>query len=172
MQLYLFNIWSLFLSTLSSLFHQSQRMLQQYRQVSLLNFKTNQGRCSRNIKCCTEGRGLVGNTGDRWTVGLDDLGGLFQPCGLYDSKLLWLVHVLNLTAFLEVKSFTTLWSHLCKWTTFSICSWVGMTIFLIAKQNILQYTSMDLSKSHARNKIYILPICMFILFPVQPPLTN
>ena len=56
----------------------------------------------------------MGNTGDRWTVGLDDLGGLFQPCGLYDSKLLWLVHVLNLTAFLEVKSFTTLRSHLCK----------------------------------------------------------
>ena len=27
----------------------------------------------------TEGHGLVGNTGDRWTVGLDDLRGLFQP---------------------------------------------------------------------------------------------
>ena len=28
---------------------------------------------------CTEGHGIVGNTGDRWTVGLDDLRGLFQP---------------------------------------------------------------------------------------------
>ena len=28
--------------------------------------------------CCTEGRGLVRNTGDRWTAGLDDLRGLFQ----------------------------------------------------------------------------------------------
>ena len=26
----------------------------------------------------SEGHGLVGNTGDRWTVGLDDLGHLFQ----------------------------------------------------------------------------------------------
>ena len=29
--------------------------------------------------CCTEGHGLVGNIGDRWTVGLDDLRGPFQP---------------------------------------------------------------------------------------------
>ena len=29
--------------------------------------------------CCTEGYGLVGNIGDRWTVGLDDLRGLFKP---------------------------------------------------------------------------------------------
>ena len=27
----------------------------------------------------TEGYGLVGNIGDRWKVGLDDLRGLFQP---------------------------------------------------------------------------------------------
>lgn len=91
MQLYLFNIWSLFLSTLSSLFHQSQRMLQQYRQVSLLNFKTNQGRCSRNIKCCTEGRGLVGNTGRRWMFESGDLAGLSQPWWFYysESELEW-----------------------------------------------------------------------------------
>ena len=31
------------------------------------------------FRCCTERRGLVGNTSDRWRVGLDDLGGLFQP---------------------------------------------------------------------------------------------
>ena len=31
------------------------------------------------FRCCTEGRGLVGNTDDRWTVGLNDLGGLYQP---------------------------------------------------------------------------------------------
>jgi len=29
--------------------------------------------------CCTEGHGLVGNNGDRWMVGLDDLRDLFQP---------------------------------------------------------------------------------------------
>ena len=28
---------------------------------------------------CTEGHGLVGDIGDRWMVGLDDLRGLFQP---------------------------------------------------------------------------------------------
>ena len=28
---------------------------------------------------CVEGHGLVRAIGDRWTVGLDDLGGLFQP---------------------------------------------------------------------------------------------
>jgi len=26
-----------------------------------------------------KGRGLVGNIGSRWVIGLDDLGGLFQP---------------------------------------------------------------------------------------------
>ena len=31
------------------------------------------------FRCCAEGHGLVGNTGDRWTVGLDDLFRLFQP---------------------------------------------------------------------------------------------
>jgi len=30
-------------------------------------------------RCGTEGRGLVGNIGGRWAVGLDDHGGLFQP---------------------------------------------------------------------------------------------
>ena len=28
---------------------------------------------------CTVRCGLVGNIGGNWTVGLDDLGGLFQP---------------------------------------------------------------------------------------------
>ena len=28
------------------------------------------------FRCCIEGSGLVGNNGDRWTVGLDDLRGL------------------------------------------------------------------------------------------------
>jgi len=32
------------------------------------------------FRCCTEEHGLVGNIGDRWTVGLhDDYRGLFQP---------------------------------------------------------------------------------------------
>lgn len=29
---------------------------------------------------CVEGRGIVRAVGDRWTVGLGDLVGLFQPC--------------------------------------------------------------------------------------------
>ena len=37
------------------------------------------GGVQRTFGCCTEGHGIVGNTGDRWTVGLDDLRGLFQP---------------------------------------------------------------------------------------------
>lgn len=36
--------------------------------------------CSRNVRCGSEGRGLVGNIGGRWTVGLDDLGDLLQAC--------------------------------------------------------------------------------------------
>ena len=31
------------------------------------------------FRCCTEGHGLVGNIGDRWTVGAGDLRGLFRP---------------------------------------------------------------------------------------------
>ena len=30
-------------------------------------------------RCCTEGHGLVGNIESRWTVGLENPGGLFQP---------------------------------------------------------------------------------------------
>ena len=30
----------------------------------------------------------MGNTGGRWTVGLGDLGGLFQPYQFYDSMKL------------------------------------------------------------------------------------
>ena len=37
------------------------------------------GGVQETLTCCTEGHGLVGNIGDRWMVGLDDLGGLFQP---------------------------------------------------------------------------------------------
>ena len=36
------------------------------------------GGAQETSRCCTEGHDLVGNTGDRWTVGLEDLGGLFQ----------------------------------------------------------------------------------------------
>jgi len=36
------------------------------------------GGVEETFRCCTEGCGLVENTGDRWLVGLDDLGGLFQ----------------------------------------------------------------------------------------------
>jgi len=31
------------------------------------------------FRCFTEGCGLVGNTADRWMVGLNDFRGLFQP---------------------------------------------------------------------------------------------
>ena len=37
------------------------------------------GGVQETFRCCTEGCGLVGNIGGRWTVGLDDLRGLFQP---------------------------------------------------------------------------------------------
>ena len=36
------------------------------------------GGVQETFRCCTEGCGLLGNTDDRWTVGLDDLRGLFQ----------------------------------------------------------------------------------------------
>ena len=36
------------------------------------------GGVQETFRCCTEGHGSVGNTG-RWTVGLDDLRGHFQP---------------------------------------------------------------------------------------------
>jgi len=34
---------------------------------------------SPTYRCCVEGQGLVRTTGDRWTAGLEDLAGLFQP---------------------------------------------------------------------------------------------
>jgi len=37
------------------------------------------GGVQETLRCCTEGCGLVGNTGDRWMVVLHGLGGLFQP---------------------------------------------------------------------------------------------
>ena len=37
------------------------------------------GGVQETFRYCTEGHGLVGNSAGRWTVGLDDLGGLFQP---------------------------------------------------------------------------------------------
>ena len=39
------------------------------------------------FRCCTEGYGSVGNIGGRWMVGLEDLGGLFQPWQSYDSMI-------------------------------------------------------------------------------------
>ena len=38
---------------------------------------------------CTEGHGLVGNTGGSWMVGLDDLRGVFQPWGFCDPLILF-----------------------------------------------------------------------------------
>ena len=36
-------------------------------------------------RCCAEGHGSLRTIGDRWTVGLDDLVGLFQPWWCHDS---------------------------------------------------------------------------------------
>ena len=46
------------------------------------------GDVQETFRCCTEGCGLVGNIGGRWTVGVDDLGGLFQPWWFYDSQVM------------------------------------------------------------------------------------
>ena len=40
---------------------------------------TDPGGVQGTLRCCTEGHGLVGNTGDKWTVGLVDFDSLFQP---------------------------------------------------------------------------------------------
>jgi len=37
---------------------------------------TDPGGVKEMFSCCTEGDGLVGNTGDRWTVVLDDVRGM------------------------------------------------------------------------------------------------
>jgi len=37
------------------------------------------GGVEQTFTCCTERHGIVGNTGGRWMIGLDDLGVLFQP---------------------------------------------------------------------------------------------
>jgi len=37
------------------------------------------GGVQETFRCGTEGHGLVRNIGDRWTVGLDDHRGPFQP---------------------------------------------------------------------------------------------
>jgi len=52
------------------------------------------------FRCCTEGYGSVGNIGGRWMVGLEDLGGLFQPWFFHDSVILELVP--TLLALLEL----------------------------------------------------------------------
>ena len=40
---------------------------------------TDPGGVQEACRCCTEGHGLVRTIGDGRMVGLDDLGGLFQP---------------------------------------------------------------------------------------------
>ena len=54
---------------------------------------TDPGGVQGTLRCCTEGHGLVGNIGDRQTVGLCDLRGLFQPWGFYDSRILLHGHI-------------------------------------------------------------------------------
>ena len=48
---------------------------------------TDPGGVQATFRCCTEGHSLVGNIGDRWTVGLDDLGYLFQPWRFYENSV-------------------------------------------------------------------------------------
>jgi len=48
---------------------------------------TDPGDVQGMLRCCVEGHGLVRTIGDRWTVGLDDLGGLLQPWCPYDSMI-------------------------------------------------------------------------------------
>jgi len=45
------------------------------------------GGVQKTFTCCTERHGLVGDIGDRWTVGPDDLRGLFQPRWFYVSVI-------------------------------------------------------------------------------------
>ena len=40
---------------------------------------TDSGGVQGTFRRCVEGHGLERTMGDRWTVGLDDHGGLFQP---------------------------------------------------------------------------------------------
>ena len=40
---------------------------------------TDPGGVQETFRCHTEGHGLVGNIGEKWKVGLDDVRGLFQP---------------------------------------------------------------------------------------------
>ena len=40
---------------------------------------TTSGSIQEMCRCGTQGRGLVGSIAERWTAGLDDLRGLFQP---------------------------------------------------------------------------------------------
>ena len=37
------------------------------------------GGVQETFRCCTEHHGVVESISDRWMVGLDDFGGLFQP---------------------------------------------------------------------------------------------
>ena len=43
------------------------------------------GGVQETFRYCTEGRGLLGNIGDRWVVELNNLGGLFQPWWFRES---------------------------------------------------------------------------------------
>jgi len=61
------------------------------RRISILNWMwrgmwpLRPGGVQELSRCCTERHGLVGTSGDRWTVELDDPGDLFQPWWFYDS---------------------------------------------------------------------------------------
>ena len=45
------------------------------------------GGAQETFRYFTKGHGLVGNISDMWTVGLGDLGGLFQPWLFYDYMI-------------------------------------------------------------------------------------
>ena len=50
-------------------------------------FKYNSGGVQGMFRCCVEEHGLERTIGDKWTLGLDDLVGLFQPRWFYESMI-------------------------------------------------------------------------------------
>ena len=57
---------------------------------------TSPGGVQEMFRCCVEGHVLVRTIGDRWTVGLDDLVGLFQPYWKSFKMITFFMCVLNL----------------------------------------------------------------------------
>lgn len=72
----------------------------------------------KTCRCFIEDYGLVGNTGYRRMVGLDDLQGLLQPWWLYDSvkKKLWKVICMHSNLLEPHQSLKNLMNHIYETT--------------------------------------------------------